>query len=707
MKNFSLNVAIENSTIQGTIDTDGLPSDSEFAFYLMAGKEVIERTPYSDKVSVNFAPPYNGSFFIKAFVRTPDKKITEKSPEVTFFYSDQKEETGHPKSFDAALPFTPLSYPHQDIAIISGNSKELPNFASELGLSFQSLADDKIVTLSSFPIHRRADQSTLFSGTARGKSRLVFGQHDLRDPAEVSDEIGDHVLLSVSGQRAVVRTDYFGISKLFQFHDAEHFIVSNRYHLLLLILKRLGKVLTLDKVKMAANFANHGQPFTQAFTSRMDIAEVTMLPIGRAIVIDSGRAESFDTSILSDIKSATYDDVNDYEARITSAANEITNNLEIALEHTRFKAVRVDLTAGLDARAVFCALSRLRQYAPKVRIHTADVPASPLDLPISLALTSSGPWAYDDIPRRFEWVRKERSHEEILSLDLGTYYGRTSANAYAHLDETLRISGFYGEIAARPYYARLLFGRVSDDITDEELVQRVTKPPIEVSSDRELGLLRNILSEELAALPGRTAIERWDLHYLAYRNGLHCSDKWLSKTIAPSWGPLQSKHLFKLKCAMFQNEKSIKLQLDLINELNAELALIPFGRDKDNADRADIATRLQKSHITYMTTPPQIDRAEYDSAKKSQNLRTVRSNFSERDEIAADNLSFVPNLRAKTIAAAQMLVRAGVIDQSVIESKITRPLERTNDSQFYTGKNIVVINKLLSAAHQIHIIEAT
>lgn len=568
----SVAATVNEASIKGQVLVEGAPQDAEFAFYLMAGAEPVQRTGYDTVQSVTFDAERGAEYWVKAFMRYGSGKVTAKSdivwvPRVT---AGDLEASG----LSAPLKFAPLTAPHQDIALIVGRHEAMPGFADELGLHFTQLsgrADRSCCTLSTRAMKSAGRRRVLFSGSARGEGRLILGQDDLRTPEEVTEEVGEFILLTASGRNATIRTDYFGIAKLFVFRDGEHVVLSNRYHLLLAILQRLGKRLTLDKVKMAANFAHHGQVLTQAFCSRMDIARIRMVPAGHFVTVEHGQVNICRSAIRSDIAAAASDDGESYDLRLRSAAEEITDNLKIALEHERFRSVRVDVTAGLDARMVFGALSRLPEFASKVRIHTADVAASPQDLPISLALTASGPWTYDDIPRTHEGVRQEISHEELTSLDLGTYYGHRPVNAHAHLDDTLRVSGFYGKVTARPYYARSLFGKVADDISGSDLIDRVARPAPPVSSPAEINALQVLLIEEFAKLPGQTALEKWDLHYLVYRNGLHCSDRWLCRTLAPSWGPLQSKELFRLKCATFHREGSIKLQLDLINELNPEL----------------------------------------------------------------------------------------------------------------------------------------
>lgn len=609
------------------------------------------------------------------------------------------------------LPYALLSYPHQDLAVVSGDAKGVTELAHELGMRFlavKTTAGTRSVSiLSATGAIERDGHHLFFSGTARGASRLIFGQDDFfGDVAEIGDEVGDHVVVVASADETSVRTDYFGISKLFAFHDDRHFVVSNRYHLLLLILLRLGKQLTLDKQKLAANFVRHTQPFTQQFVSRMEVDGVKMLPVGHAVLIRKGDAEIVETALRSDIRAAAADPVEDYAARVATAANEIVSNLEIALKHPRFKHVRVDLTAGLDARLVFGALSRLPHYAEKVRIHTADVSASPEDLPISLALTNNTVWKYDDIPRTTEYLDRQASQAVRASFDLGAYYGRNPVASQSMLDETLRISGFYGEIAARPYYARILFGRVNEEVTDAVIAARAVGAA-KNDEQRELAFLRDLLATELPSLPGATALERWDFHYLAFRNGLHCSDRWLARTVAPSWGPLQAKALFRLKCAVFQRDKSIRLQLDIINELNPSAARMPFGREKDNNDRQNLRSVLLDPNLSYLSSVPETDRSDYDAAAKVRKNRATTLNPEDRQEMAAANLDFIPRLRASANEAAALLVENNIVDQDFVDEQILNALNTASDSQLYTGRSLVLINKLLDAAHQIRIVSTS
>src|SRR5699024_7527695 len=150
--------------------------------------------------------------------------------------------------------------------------------------------------------------------------------------------------------------------------------------------------------------------------------------------------------------------------KIRSAGEEIVENLRVSLEHPTFESVRVDLTGGLDARLLFTALAQLQDYKEKIHIHTADVAGSPHDLVISRALTRETGFNYDTLPRETRPIASTTSLLENISYNLGSYYGIRPESRRSRLRNTLRINGFYGEACARPYFARLVFGRDSEQL---------------------------------------------------------------------------------------------------------------------------------------------------------------------------------------------------------------------------------------------------
>lgn len=129
-------------------------------------------------------------------------------------------------------------------------------------------------------------------------------------------------------------------------------------------------------------------------------------------------------------------------------------------------------------------------------------------------------------------------------------------NCYA---KSIRLNGFGGEIVARPYYSRNYLNTELDitDVTNfvaayiDKYLYMASCP----TSNNLVEKLKKELCRELEEMPGRSPLEKFEFHYLYFRNGLHCNDCWRSDVSCVEWGPLQSKKLFALKHAIFQKEK--------------------------------------------------------------------------------------------------------------------------------------------------------
>ena len=90
----------------------------------------------------------------------------------------------------------------------------------------------------------------------------------------------------------------------------------------------------------------------------------------------------------------------------------------------------------------------------------------------------------------------------------------------------------------------------------------------------------------------QTPLEKFDLHYLFFRNGLHCSDVYRHIDDTPRVSALPSKTLFELKLASYGKLPPTRLQNDVIACLNPVLTAFPYADPRDNdgleAVRADL-----------------------------------------------------------------------------------------------------------------------
>ncbi|MDJ1465805.1 hypothetical protein [Nitratireductor sp. GZWM139] len=598
------------------------------------------------------------------------------------------------------LKFAKLPYPHLDFALVSAKPELFEDLADRLGLICSGAGSlQEHAVLSSRPGKDLGDETVYFSGSTRTEDRFIFGEEDLNhaDLDEISDQVGDYTLLRV-GKNITATTDFFGVGKFYRYDDGNFFAISNRYHLLILCIKQLNRPIKLNVKKLRATLTAANQPFVQNFSREMSVVGIECLLAGTRVVVKE-KSIVYEEAGLLELLRCGETTVQDYPTSVRLAAEEIIDNLRVALESKRFEYVRVDVTAGLDARMVVGALSHFPQYRDRIRLHTADVINSPRDLEVSLALSEIIGFEYDDIARTYTRCLLEDSLIDLISLDLDTYFGRRPVSVQAKLNDSLRISGFYGEICARPYYARLLFGNWKPSQNLGKLVERIVKGIPKTHRMSELDHdLHAILTEELSRLPGSSDLEKWDLHYLFYRNGLHCSDKWLNQTIGPSWGPLQSKEMFKLKLKMFDDE-SIKLQLDVTAALNPEAARYPYGRPRDNDEREKLQSRLERADLDFITGDLCVDRTKYDESKRVANGKITRVPHPEPDRITNKNKNFPAKFKAFTLAALERLIDTGLIEESSQGRELRSLVADIDEQAPMQVANVVICNKIIHAAY--------
>lgn len=710
---FEVKARFEDSVLTGRVDRPaGSPLGAEIAFYLIRDGRVSERRRYSEAATASFLLKSTGQYAIKAFLKDGNAKVAKLSNEIAV------EEVGFvsPRRLPE-LPFTRLDLPHQDIAVLQTTGRRLPLVENSLadiedatGLATTRAGCDGDPT---FVIHgRKADCGSgevFFSGMTCTDDRFVFGPEDVdpERPDELHEGVGDFMLVAVGDESVSIRTDHFGVGKVYYYVGQGVACAANRMHLLLEVLAAVGVSLRPNATKIRAGLQATSQVFTQNFSSAMDLDDCFCLSPGSALRIRAGEIEILPTAIAAILDEPT-DQVlgsQEYEELLQAGCEEMIRNLRLALEHPVFERVRLDVTGGLDSRMLFAALAQLPEFAGQVELHTADFPTSPHDLPISLRLSRDTGFRYDTGRRETYDVDSDTSLLENVSLNLGTYFGIRGETTRTRLPGTLCVNGFYGEVSARPYFARLVYGQPTESLDPRDYpaahlggmgAQHLT---MSVNYD-----LTSYYRDEFERMPGSSSAAKFDAFYLFHRNGLHCSDRWMSHVRAPSWGPLQSRALFALKWRTLDTFRDITVQVDATEKLNRDLALVPLGRDRDNADRASISD-VYPSTSNDMWTQLGItdeDMARFKEGGKQRRNNAERLRGADSLALQAKNSRMLQNHREWVIAG---------IDELETEHRLVSPTEAEElrvfvNHEYRNAKKqtrpagTVITAKVLSAVYQ-------
>lgn len=588
---------------------DGLKEGDRFYTYLLKSGAVLARSEsWTAASEAVYVLGESGLYSIQAHIkRNGNNTISYSTPVLYLGPEDRHEyndwlEGAVGELNDSLVDDVFLSSePYVDFLLISSAGvidlkPKAKKFSKRFGFELVGLDDKGANLILAQPGHvRGGDQSFVFSGSCFIDDRLIFGDSDLLDDGIKSiveaEPVGNYTYFSIDpvAGRLLVGKDYFGIAKVYYLLADGVALISNNYHLLLLLASELGVILEIDTEKASANlvFATI-QQFHQNFSRQMDVRPVNVLEADSSIEICNGEFRLLKTSLAEVLERPPAYDQGVYETLLQAAKSEVISNVKAVLEHSKFDHVICDLSGGMDSRLVFCALTHFPQHYQRVRINSHYSAAEPDDLVVAQELASFYDMGFDDLEREQVEIKGEFIASAHWSYNLGSYYSYIPLSQGKRIPGAARLNGFYGEICARPYYSRLLFDTEMDcdSVGDfcERYFSKHRKSAVN-SSAATLKLLERLFAEELSLIPGRTSLEKLENHYLFYRNGLHCSDRFRSSLSCPEFGPIQSKSLNLAKVMSYQVFRGAKVQFDIINLLNPALASVRYQSDFDNKDR--------------------------------------------------------------------------------------------------------------------------
>ena len=185
-----------------------------------------------------------------------------------------------------------LESPNQLIAIISAYSDTIESLipcVKQLGLLINILQDDPLTNKTIAVISQTEGNNIWFSGKAIYNNRLIIGQEDIDDTIntnELRQSIGNHTELYKDRNNYVFSNDYYGLYRIFYYKNTDVAVISNSYHLIILVLKNAKVKLSFDTTLASIPLlSREGLFMQQKFCHNMDIVGIKMLPIDSRISI--------------------------------------------------------------------------------------------------------------------------------------------------------------------------------------------------------------------------------------------------------------------------------------------------------------------------------------------------------------------------------------------------------------------------------------
>lgn len=617
------------------VTVNNLDSNWMIRGYYLYKDGIIYKKVVKDNMENNyeFTIEEDGLYFVKVFVKKEEQMENKNSIVLAYF----KEETK--KQFESFLHNDNQEYkkidlykvnkPFEEFAFIMTDKKIdtidlLKNLPTRFFIKEYSKKEQKNKLIIS--TNRIKNNSLIFSGYGKFDNNFVVGNKEAnknKNLSEVYEGIGNFTFLNKVNDKVVIGKDFFSLGRIFYYTDSKYTIISNEYHLLLILMKELNIEMNLDEEIVISNLAfSKGLLYEQHLSRKMDIKGVEQLAIEKYILIENDEIKLMDTSMVRLLASEF--EITSYEQLLKEAAQEIKNNIDIIYNSKKFKNVIVDVTGGLDSRIVFSAVTDMDNEKGKFKLHTFDDKRTN-DIKVAIPLSNLYDYPFETVPVKIELQDIAKEEEFSRSINMGVYFYRDFYNGKVSSRKTIRLLGGGGEAIARPYYTRYL---QNDDLKQIDNEKEFVKELINRKLENALLPYKNGIehciesfSKELEFTIGNTVFQKYEHTYDFLRCGPHFSHQ---RTITKGfleWNPIFSKKLYFLKIKTFDIFKNSKLAFDLIKYFNENLVGLPYEKEINNTEYNQIKNDLIKesNNKKQESINWNIDTSKWEKANKIKN----------------------------------------------------------------------------------------
>lgn len=440
------------------------------------------------------------------------------------------------------------------------------------------------------------DISIYFSGYAWCGSKLYYGQKDIDSNSipPLLGKTGNFTCVELGIKCLKIFTDIFSFQKIFVYQRKNKYIISNRYHLLILALNDAGVELSIKNEKIRALFASNVTLFRQIWTTELLVDDTYIVECGKYInLTESGltfvRHEEY---CYFDSTQAFDDDI--YKNLLSKAALEIKDNIKSAINHEQFDRIVCDLSGGRDSRVNYAAITSLGKFdKSKVRIRTTL--SEPEDLETAIIINNIYNYPYFDDFEHLYHGNLEKNTLVKRSYFMGYHFLWFIPTTIVGEKNKLRISGESFEALSVRYYSNQIDNPLEKDDSDDNViakyVEKLKNQALIISPDITQKIY-NDLVESIGALPGSTPSERFDNFFLAFRGATHAGNYDRIYFEGHCILPLQSVSFIQLKHIWINAFAKNKIIYDITHELNPILSVLPYNQPKTNDDMLSAKANL-------------------------------------------------------------------------------------------------------------------
>jgi hypothetical protein len=481
-------------------------------------------------------------------------------------------------------PFAPIAPPHADFAVVwsrAGFGWVRDTFAPPCLSTFHHASCGQHVRAytTSREISRLwSSGRCFFVGIGVSGGRWIEGPTILKGAFNEGAVNGQFAFIRARGFSLQVGTDSFGMVPLFYFRSDDLAIVSNRFHIICLILAERG-LLRLDRTAFDAMFVTENAFCYQPPTFRTPAAGVRIAKQTDLFEFHPGgmRVISADSPDPPDILSPS-----EYRDLIAAGAAEVLANVEAAISASGASYVRAAITAGRDTRAILAAILASGKIKD-VSFHTLER-GRDVEIGSGLVKRFGGSYAprgsNNLIPGTFaNAVALRRSRY------LGLYHHVVFRSAKAAIldGKSLSFQGGCGELYRSFYQQGSWKSEYMQQLAQHgAIVEMLTRGMAwrKLLTPQRFAAAVEAIADTFDKLAPGTIDHKLNEHYRAFRNRVHFGLSYMG--FLPnnvSWTPLISPSLLRAAQGLpFEERDSGRVSFDLTKFLHEELAYLTRSR---------------------------------------------------------------------------------------------------------------------------------
>lgn len=687
-----LKAYVDDGEIVISYDSEDTEKNNEYSFVVSRyGKHITTIKQHSS--TLKYKPAEDGVYKIEV---SSDKYIGTAC--VSFFRKNTDEMYNNflnasIETSPEPVKFFPYKYPFNDFCVIVNANISNLKFAEQQDLKILPVeiagTEIKIVTSSEFT--GVTGGRVILSGSLNIGDRFVYGQEDIKQQdkiEEYTDKVGGYSCLLLQNDKLTCATDYFGLDVLYYCQDGDKYFISNRYHMLLKILKEVGVKLNISEeyarnsLFVLNNFLND-----YPFNYECFIENIKVLPIGNKFEITSSGVAIKDTEIAEAFNAPLVSD-EEYKELLFKAKEEILSNMKAVLDSKHFDRLSMDLTGGMDSRVAFAAAASIEGANERINIFSGFAKDNPEFL-IASSLADTFGFDYE--------FRRSVFGKNLTGNQTGSFQKQLdcseSMTMHQLLDpvllpisnrpipNSLNINGQAVEACTRAYNIKFF--------ASDRLVPSFNSPDLALKkvSSESIGkyiLNTNILGngynkykdklyQQFNSVPGKSDFEKLEYNYLFFRDRFHFSMTKLGGYSTNRYSPGMSKSAFKAFHLTYGKYGAYQFIYDLMHVLNPIVASYQYGDPKyDEMRKAAYRKSVVLKPSDYAFIPYKTDLSRFNK-QREEYIKSIE-NVKEFEKIQYKLYnSKNNNIKDKTIYLRDCLIEdlKFILDNASDEFKAT------------------------------------